>query len=43
METIYDMGVEKFINSFSLETFKITDVQYHNKTNKIKYIKIEQQ
>ena len=43
MEKIYNMGVEKFINSFSLETFKITDVQYHNKTNKIKYIKIEQQ
>ncbi len=43
METIYNMGVEKFINSFSLETFKITDVQYHTKTKKIKYIKIEQQ
>ncbi len=39
METIYNMGVEKFINSFSLETFKITDVQYHTKTKKIKYIK----
>lgn len=43
METIYNMGVEKFINSFSLETFKITETQYHNKTNKIKYIKLEQQ
>lgn len=43
METIYNMGVEKFINSFSLETFKITETQYHNKTGKIKYVKIEQQ
>lgn len=41
MEKIYNMGVEKFINSFSLETFKITEVQYH-KTGKIKYIKLEQ-
>lgn len=43
MEKIYNMGVEKFINSFSLETFKITETQYHNKTGKIKYIKLEQQ
>ena len=43
METIYNMGVEKFINSFSLETFKITETQYHNKTGRIKYIKLEQQ
>ena len=43
MEKIYNMSVEKFINSFSLETFKITDVQYHNKTGKIKYIKLEQE
>ena len=43
METIYNMGVEKFINSFSLETFKITETQYHSKTGKIKYIKLEQQ
>ena len=40
MEKIYNMGVEKFINSFSLETFKITETQYHNKTGKIKYIKL---
>ena len=43
MEKIYNMGVEKFINSFSLENFKITETQYHNKTGKIKYIKLEQQ
>lgn len=43
METIYNMGVEKFINSFSLETFKIAETQYHNKTGRIKYIKLEQQ
>ena len=43
MEKIYNMGVEKFINSFSLETFKLTETQFHSKTNKIKYIKLEQQ
>lgn len=43
METIYNMGVEKFINSFSLETFKITKIEYHNQTKLIKYILIEQQ
>lgn len=43
MEKIYNMGVEKFINSFSLETFKITKVEYHEQTQKIKYILIEQQ
>lgn len=43
METIYNMGVEKFINSFSLETFKIAKIEYHEKTKRIKYIRIEQQ
>lgn len=43
METIYNMGVEKFINSFSLETFKIEKIQYHETTKKIKYILINQQ
>ena len=43
METIYNMGVEKFINSFSLETFKIAKIEYHKQTQKIKYILIEQQ
>lgn len=43
METIYNMGVEKFINSFSLETFKIAKMEYHEQTKKIKYILIEQQ
>ena len=43
METIYNMGVEKFINSFSLETFKIAKIEYHEPTKKIKYILIEQQ
>ena len=43
METIYNMGVEKFINSFSLETFKIAKIEYHEQTKMIKYILIEQQ
>lgn len=43
METIYNIGVEKFINSFSLETFKIEKIEYHEKTKKIKYILINQQ
>ena len=43
METIYNMGVEKFINSFSLETFKITKIEYHEQTKMIKYLLIEQQ
>lgn len=43
METIYNMGVEKFINSFSLETFKMAKIEYHEQTKIIKYILIEQQ
>ena len=43
MEKIYNMGVEKFINSFSLETFKITEINFHSQSKKVKYIKIEQQ
>lgn len=42
MESIYNYGVEKFINGFSLEDFKISEISYHEKTNLIKYIKIEQ-
>lgn len=40
MENIYDFGLEKFINSFSLAKFKIEQITYHEKTKKIKYIKI---
>ena len=43
MENIYNLGVEKFINSFSLETFKISKIEYHQKTKKIKYVLIKQQ
>lgn len=43
METISKVGINEFIKNFNTATFKITKIEYHNKTGKIKYIEITQQ
>lgn len=42
METISKAGVEAFISNFNTAKFKITEIKYHKKTNKPKYIQISQ-
>ena len=42
METIYNGGMEKFIQYYNNIKFKCTRIDYHKQTNKIKYIFIEQ-
>lgn len=42
METISKAGVEAFISNFNTAKFKITEIKYHKKTNKLKYIQISQ-
>lgn len=43
METIDKVGINEFIKNFNTATFKITKMEYHNQTEKIKYIQISQQ
>lgn len=42
METINKVGIGEFIANFNTAKFKITNIQYHKQTGKIKYITIEQ-
>lgn len=42
METLYNGGMDKFIQYYSDIKFKCTDLQYHNATNKVKYLLFEQ-
>lgn len=42
METIYNGGIQNFINYYSNIKFKCTDIKYHNLTNKVKYMLFEQ-
>lgn len=42
MEQIYKLGTEQFVQFFIDTKFKSTDVQYHDKTGRIKYILFEQ-
>ena len=42
IEKIYNNGTEKFLAYYGSIKFKCTDVQYHNKTKKIKYMLFEQ-
>ena len=41
MEQIYKLGTEQFVQFFIDAKFKSTDVQYHDKTGRIKYILFE--
>lgn len=42
MEQIYKLGTEQFVQFFIDAKFKSTDVQYYDKTGRIKYILFEQ-
>lgn len=43
METIEKVGISEFIKNFNTAKFKITKMEYHESTGKIKYIEISQQ
>ena len=42
METIYNGGMQNFVNYYGNITFKCVDIKYHNYTNKVKYMLFEQ-
>ena len=43
METIQKVGISEFISNFNTAKFRITKLEYHKKTGRIKYIEITQQ
>ena len=43
METIDKVGISEFIKNFNTAKFKISKLEYHEQTRKIKYIEISQQ
>ena len=43
METINKVGISEFIANFNTAKFKITKINYHNQTGRIKHIQITQQ
>lgn len=43
METIQKVGISEFISNFNIAKFRITKLEYHEKTGRIKYIEITQQ
>lgn len=38
METIYNRGIQNFINYYNNIKFKCVEIKYHNSTNKVKYM-----
>lgn len=42
MESIYNGGIQNFINYYSNIKFKCTEITYHNSTKKVKYMLFEQ-
>lgn len=42
METFFNGGIEKFVQYYGTIQFKCTQIEYHKKTNKIKYMLFEQ-
>lgn len=42
METIYNGGIQNFINYYNKIKFKCVEIKYHNSTNKVKYMLFEQ-
>lgn len=42
METIYNGGIQNFINYYSNIKFKCVEIKYHESTNKVKYMLFEQ-
>lgn len=43
METIYNAGTEQFVQYYGNIKFKCSNIEYHKKTGRIKYILFEQQ
>ena len=43
MENIYDAGTEQFVQYYRKIKFKCSNIEYHKKTGRIKYILFEQQ
>lgn len=42
METIYNGGIQNFINYYNKIKFKCVEIKYHNSTSKVKYMLFEQ-
>ena len=42
METIYNKGIQNFINYYGKIKFKCVEIKYHSSTNKVKYMLFEQ-
>lgn len=42
MESIYNLGIEEFIKHYSNKKFKCNEINYHNKTKNISYLKFEE-
>lgn len=42
METLYSGGMDNFIRYYGEIKFKCTNLEYHNKTNKVKHMLFEQ-
>jgi len=42
METLYNGGVEKFVEYYGSIQFKCTKIEYHQKTGKVSYLYFEQ-
>ena len=42
METLYNGGMDNFVKYYNQIKFKCTKIEYHEKTNKIKYMLFEQ-
>lgn len=42
METFYNNKIEKFVQYYGTIKFKCTNIEYHKKTNRVKYLYFEQ-
>ena len=42
METIYNSGIQNFINYYGNIKFECTNLEYHSSSNKVKYLLFEQ-
>ncbi len=42
METFFNGGMDKFVQYYGTIQFKCTQIEYHKKTNKVKYMLFEQ-
>ena len=42
METISKVGMDQFVENFSIMNFKCTKIEYHTKSKRVKYVLFEQ-